>query len=71
MVHHKPTSISLFLSKSKTDLYGKAITLSVGATGSHLYPVAAVLAYLAFSPSTPGPLFLFWYPFVTRLKKYL
>ena len=56
--HHKPTCISLFLSKSKTDPYGKGITLFVGATGSHLCPVAAVLAYLAIRPSTPDPLFL-------------
>ena len=56
--HHKPTCISLFLSKSKTDPYSKGITLFVGATGSLLCPVAAVLAYLAIRPSTPGPLFL-------------
>ena len=74
--HHKPTCISLFLSKSKTDPYGKGITLFVGTTGSLLCPVAAVLAYLAIRPSTPGPLFLLSSgvpltreTFVSRLKQ--
>ena len=56
--HHKPTCINLFLSKSKTDPYGKGITLFAEATRSLLCPVAAVFAYLAIRPSTPGPLFL-------------
>ena len=74
--HHKPTCISLFLSKSKTDPYGKGITLFVEMTGSLLCPVAAVLAYLAIRPSTPGPLFLLSSgvpltreTFVSRLKQ--
>ena len=56
--------------------YGKGITLFVGATGSLLCPVAAVLAYLACRPNTPGPLFLLSSgvpltreAFVSRLKQ--
>ena len=74
--HHKPTCISLFLSKSKTNPYGKGITMFVGAKGSLLSPVAAVLAYLAICPSTRGPLFLLSSrvplkreTFVSRLKQ--
>lgn len=74
--HNKPTCISLFLRRSKTDPYGKEITLFVGATGSLLFLVAAILAYLAIRPSTPGPLFLLSSgvphtreTFVTKLKQ--
>ena len=74
--HHKPTCVSLLLGWSKTDPYGKGITLFVGATGSLLCAVAAVLAYLAIRPSTPGPLLLLSSgitftreTFVTKLKQ--
>ena len=50
--------ISVFFSKSKIDLHSKGFTFFVGATGSHLCPVVAVLVYLAIRANTLGPLFL-------------
>ena len=45
------------LRHSKTDVFGVGVTLYVGATGDILCTVAAILAYLATCPSSPGPLF--------------
>ena len=42
---------------SVRDPYSKVFTFFVGARGSRLCPVVAVLVYLAIHPNTLGPLF--------------
>ncbi len=49
-----PTSITVSLRQSKTDIFGVGVQISLGATND----VAAVLAYLALHPPSPGPLFI-------------
>ena len=56
--HSNPSFITVTLRASKTDIWGKGHTLYVGATGSYICPVAAVLSYLAIRPSSPSPLFI-------------
>ena len=57
--HSRPEYLVITLRHSKTDVFDSGVTLYVGATGDMLCPVAAVLAYLAMRPSSPGPLFIF------------
>ena len=57
--HDKPEYLVINLRQSKTDVFGSGVTLYGGATGDILCPVAAVLAYLARRPGSPGPLFIF------------
>ena len=53
-----PTFLAVTLRSSKTDLFGTGHTLYIGSTGNYLYPVAAILSYLAICPPLPGPLFI-------------
>lgn len=53
-----PSMVHLTLRQSKTDIFGAGVTIHLGRTGDTLCPVAALLAYLARRPPTPGPLFL-------------
>ena len=48
-----PSSLSILLRASKTEVFQAGHTLLVGATGDLLCPVAAVLGYLASRPSAP------------------
>ena len=57
--HIHPAYLVIRLRRSKTDMFGRGLSLYVGATGCPLCPVAAVLSYLAARPSAPGPLFVF------------
>ena len=57
--HVHPKYLVIRLRQSKTDVFGRGLSLYVGATGCSLCPVAAVLSYLAARPSSPGPLFVF------------
>lgn len=57
--HENPKHLSVFLKHSKTDQFGVGTFLHLGATGSSLCPVAALLSYLAQRPRGPGFLFLF------------
>ena len=57
--HTNPRYMSIHLKYSKTDPFGWGTTLVVGVTSNPLSPVTAMLAYLAYCPSTLGPLFLF------------
>ena len=50
--------VHLKLRQSKTDVFGASVTIHLGRTGGTVCPVAALLAYLAIRPLTPGPLFL-------------
>ena len=54
-----PSFITVRLRRSKTDQFGEGTTIFVGRTRSEICPVAAVLAYIARRPGTPGPLFIF------------
>ena len=54
-----PSWLAVTIKQSKTDPLGKGVTLSIGATGSALCPVAAMLGYMVERGSAPGPLFLF------------
>lgn len=47
------------LRHTKTDPFSAGVRLFLGRTGDILYPVAAVLEYMARRPSGPGPLFVF------------
>ena len=56
--HTQPSYLSIRLRRSKTDLFGKGITLFAGRTYQRVCPVAAVLSYLAVRPPSKGPLFI-------------
>nr|MCH9733566.1 site-specific integrase [Actinomycetes bacterium] len=54
-----PQFLVVTLRHSKTDIFGAGTKLYIGATKTNLCLVAAILAYLARRPHTPGgPLFL-------------
>lgn len=46
------------LKKSKTDPFRKGVKITIGATRDGLCPVTAILAYLEYRGSGPGPLFV-------------
>ena len=54
-----PQVLAVLLRCSKRDPFGAGVHLYVGRTGDVLYPVTAVLGYLAIRPPSNGPLFLF------------
>ena len=56
--HQDPTYVAVTLRGSKTDPFGVGCTLFIGRTNSSICPVAALLAYLAIRPPSPGPLFV-------------
>ena len=55
----RPSHITVHLKRSKNDPFGVSTTVHLGATGSPLCPVVAMLAYLACRPATSGPLFVY------------
>ena len=57
---HKNTStISVKIKASKTDPFRQGVTIYLGATGTNLCPVKAILAYIAVQGSKQGPFFFF------------
>ena len=56
--HHKPSVIAVKIKRSKTDQFGKGVTIYLGKTDRDLCPVSALLHYLANRPLGEGPLFL-------------
>lgn len=54
-----PSWMEVHIKRSKCDQLAEGIKLVVGATGSALCPVAAMLGYLVQRGNSPGPLFLF------------
>ena len=54
-----PTSLTVPLKASKTDVFQAGHSLLIGTTGDLLCPVAAILGYLAIRPDGPGPLFIY------------
>ena len=57
--HQDPTVLCVRLKQSKTDPFRAGVSIYMGRTNQQLCPVAAVLAYLAICPATPGLLFVF------------
>ena len=53
--HSSPCMIRVFLSRAKTDSFGKGVHIYMGATRCCLCPVAAFLSYLAVRPAGEGP----------------
>ena len=52
-----PQLVSLHLRHAKTDQLGKGAYIYLSRTNNDLYPVAALLAYIAVRGQDPGPLF--------------
>ena len=55
----RPNMLKVTLKQSKTDPFRRGVNLFVGATGSDLCPVAALLDYLVVRSTAPGPLFVY------------
>lgn len=51
-------SISVLIKSSKTDQFGKGVSIFLSRTGAPLCPVSALLDYLSTRGPEPGPLFL-------------
>ena len=56
--HSNPKAIAVTIKKSKTDPFGRGITIYLSKTDSDLCPVSAVLNYIAIRPLTEGTLFI-------------
>ena len=56
---HNPLWMEVIIKRSKCDQFARGVKLFVGATGTDVCPVAAMLGYLVLRGSSPGPLFLF------------
>jgi len=54
----KPRVLQLLLKQSKTDPFKQGAKVYLGATGSTICPIMAVLSYLAKRSSWSGPLFI-------------
>ena len=52
-----PWQITLNIKKSKTDQFRQGMQVVLGATGSDLCPVGALLDFLSLRGGEPGPLF--------------
>ena len=50
-------TVSLHIKVSKTDQFRQGSTVVLGSTGADICPVAAIVDYLQFRGSSPGPLF--------------
>ena len=57
--HSNPRILLLHLRHSKTDHFGKWVTIVMGWTDSFLCPVASVLSFIARHHPSPCPLFMF------------
>jgi len=54
----KPTMMRIHIKQSKTDQLRQGINLFIGATDNDIFPITAVLSYLAARGSQSGPLFV-------------
>ena len=52
-----PTSIRIYLKRSKCDQFGRGVAVFLGRTGDTLCPVAALLTYVTRRGDAPGPFF--------------
>ena len=53
-----PCTIQIHIKQYKTDAFRKGVKFSLGRTDCAVYPVSAILAYLATRGSQPGALIL-------------
>ena len=54
-----PTTMWVNIKQSKTDPFRAGVKLCLARTESPIYPIKAILPYLAIRGSSPGPLFIF------------
>jgi len=54
-----PSWMEVHIKRSKCDQFAEGVFLYVGATGSSICPVAAMVGYLVLRGNVPGPLFRF------------
>ena len=55
--HKKPTFLQVQIKASKTDRFRQLVTLYIGATGTDLCPIAAIVSYMMVRGTKPGPFF--------------
>jgi len=55
--HTSPSFLQVQIKASKTDPYRQGVTLYIGATGTDLCPVTAVVSYMMDRGTKPGPFF--------------
>lgn len=75
---YEPSLIYVIIKQSKTDPYRKGATVCLARTGNELYPILALLPFLALRGDQPGPLFILQdltfltqTKFTTRLREIL
>ena len=56
--HETPQMVKVHLKKSKCDQFGKGVDIYLGRTDTVLCPVKALLTYIEWRGSQPGPFFL-------------
>ena len=56
--HTSPCTVAIRIKVSKTDQFGTGTTIYLGRTSDKIFPVSAVLQYLAVRPPGEGPLFV-------------
>lgn len=56
--HECPAVVRIRLRIAKMDPFGKGVDIFLGATGSEVCPVGALLKYLSVRPAGKGPLFV-------------
>ena len=70
-----PSVVVVYVKRSKTDSFCKGTSITLGATHDALYPVKAIMPYLARQGSQAGPLFIcennHYLTFRSYLKKLL
>ena len=54
-----PSKIRVFLKRSKTDQFGRGVTVFLGATGDELCPVAAIVSFAAVRGDAASSFFRF------------
>lgn len=57
--HDNPSIVALKIKASKTNPFRQGVTIFLGATGSSICPMKAILAYIAVRGHISGPLFWF------------
>ena len=55
----EPGWMEVHIKRSKCDQYCRGVTLTVGATGMQICPIAAMVGYLVQRGDKPSPLFTF------------
>lgn len=56
--HSAPAMFQIHLKKSKCDQFGAGSDIVLGATGSEIWPVKAIISYIGLRGSRPGAFFI-------------